>query len=480
MTDCTRKRRRNQAPSRSGPRHEQVTFSFGDHVNTTLTFDADYITSDAGLAMLREVDERLGLIEMAARRISDLRVPEMTVHPVTRLLRETVYGYDAGYEDANDHTPLRNDPLMKQIVGPINGKTVNPKKQEGLASEATLSRLLDGRKLEGRDAIGAVHVEHFARVLGRKAPRVLTLDIDGYDAEAHGMQQLALFNGYYDERMYYPLHVTVAEYGFVVGVELRAGDAGPGTGAVELLAPIIAYLHRRYPKTKLRLRADAGFNDPGLYALCEKTGVEYVIRMKLNAVLKDLFAEKVVGRIYGGRPDRVRDGKHEYYHEAMYRAGSWEHDRRIVLKLVRDPETGEEAQYVLVTNSAKDMKNTWRLYEHRGQEEQRIDEFKNHLRGEKCSCCQFANNAFKLHLIAMAHNLLAAVRIVLPEEHELKRATIGRLRLCLIKCGAMVRRTARRLWLHAARHWPYREWLMDVCRVVTAKRLHPTPVWESG
>lgn len=487
MTDCTTQRQREQALSRggpracSGPRDESVTFTFGDEVDTTLTFDADYITSDAGLAALRELDERRGLIGLAAQRLEDLRVPEMVVHPVERLLREAVYAYAAGYEDANDHTPMRDDPLMKQIVGPINRKTVNPKRQEGLASEATLSRLLGGRKLEGRDAIGAVHVEHFGMVLGRQSPDVLTLGIDGYDARVHGMQQLALFNGFYDDHIYYPLYVTIAEYGFVVGVALRPGDAGPGTGAVELLKPIIAYLRKRFPKTRLRLRADAGFADPRLYELCEETGVEYVIRMKLNARLKDLFAEEVVSRIYEGRPDRVRDGRQEYYHESMYRAESWEgRDRRIVLKLVCDPETEEEMQYVLVTNSAKSMKNLWSLYEHRGQEEQRIDEFKNHLRGEKCSCTDFADNAFKLQLVAMAHNLLAAVRIALPKGHELKRATIGRLRLCLIKCGAMVQRTARRLWLHAARSWPHRALLMDVCRVVTARRLHQTPIWESG
>ena len=478
MTDCTRKRRRRQAPS--GARDEQVTFSFGEDVKPTLVFDADHITTDAGLVALRELDERLGLIDLAARRIEDLRVPEMTVHPVPRLLREMVYAYAAGYEDANDHTPLRDDPHFKQIIGKTNEKSVNPKKQSGLASEATLSRLLGGRKLEGRKAFGMAHVDQFMQVLGRKAPQVLTLGIDGYDAETHGMQPQSLFNAYYDQEMYYPLHVSAAEYGWVLGVALRPGDAGPGTGAVGMLKPIMARLRERYPRTRLRLRADSGFVDPKLYDACEEERVEYAIRLRLNSVLKDLFAAHVVDRIYHGQPDRVKDGRWIYYHETTYRAKSWKRARRIILKLVYDPEEGEEKQYVIVTNSRKSARNVWGWYEHRGQEEQRIDEFKNHLRGEKFSCTDFDDNAFKLQLVAMAHNLYAALRICLPEEHELKRATVSRLRLCLVKCGAMVRVTARRCWLHASRHWPYRDLLLDVCRMVTAKRLHPTPVWNSG
>jgi 8-oxo-dGTP pyrophosphatase MutT (NUDIX family) len=135
---------------------------------------------------------------------------------------------------------------------------------------------------------------------------------------------------------------------------------------------------------------------------------------------------------------------------------------------------------VVVTNPRRSDRRVWRFYEHRGQCEQRIDELKNQLRAEKFSCCEFAANAVKLHLIAMAHNLLAAVRIMLPEHHELKRATIGRLRVALIKCGATVVRTARRLWIHASRTWPNRRFLSDVARRFTNHRLSATPLWKSG
>jgi len=442
-----------------------------------MVFDADHITSDAGLAPLRELDERLGLTALAASHLEDGRDPLMTVHPIGRLLRACVYARAAGYEDGNDHTPLRDDPLMKAIVGGINKGSVNPKKQDGLASEATLSRLWAGRKLHGRENFGAVHVSQFLKVLGKHAPDVLTLDIDGYDAAVHGGQQLGLFNGHFGHDCYYPLHVSVAEYGFIVGVQLRPGDSGPATGAAALLEPILATLTKHLPRTKLRVRADAGFADPQLYALCERKRVQYVIRRRMTTVIEQWFADYLDPLMEGHGPD---DGAGEWFEEVWHEVKGWDRARRHILKLAYDPATETVERYVLVTNSNKRDENVWRMYGKRGQEEQRIDELKNHLRGEKFPSNQKHANDFRLHGMAMAYNLFAALRIVLPEDHELKRATPMRLRSVLIKCGAMVRRTVRRMWLHVSRHWPHRAWLEDVCRVVLAPKLSPTPVWNSS
>ena len=245
----------------SGARYEQIVFSFGEDVKPTLKFDAAAVTVDAGLAPLRELDERLGLTALAAASIDDLRRPGMVVHPVDRLLRETMYAYAAGYEDANDHTPLSADVWFRELVGATNGGSVNPKRHDGLASDPTISRLLGGRKL-GLDRLGSVHLEWFARLVENAPPDVVTLDIDGYDAETYGMQQLSLFNGYYREKMYYPLLVTVAEYGFVVAAKLRPGSAWSGADAVPLLRPVLERLQELLPNTRIRLRADSGFR-PG-------------------------------------------------------------------------------------------------------------------------------------------------------------------------------------------------------------------------
>lgn len=277
-----------------------------------LAFDADHITGDAGLTPLRELDERLGLTALAASFLDDEREPEMTVHPLRRLLRGCVYAQVAGYEDANDHTPLRDDPFFQALVGRIHEDSVNPKKQSGLASEARLSRLLSGRKIGGRESFGEVHVAQFLQVLGNATPPVLTLDIDGYDAAVHGMQQLALFNGCFERDCYYPLHVTIAEYGFIVGVQLRPGNASAAVGAVELLAPILAALKKHLPRTKIRLRGDAGFADPELYALCERKRVEYAIRRKMTSVTERWFAEYLDSWLDQVEAD---DGPSEWFEE---------------------------------------------------------------------------------------------------------------------------------------------------------------------
>jgi hypothetical protein len=457
---------------------EQITFSFGEEVNPTLKFDAEAVTCDAGLAALRELDERLGLTELAASRIEDLREPDMVVHPVLRLLRETVYAYAAGYEDANDHTPLAADTWFQELVGGINKDSVNPKRHDGLASEPTISRLLGARKLD-IDSVGFVHVDWFARVVENAPPDVVTFDIDGYDAETYGGQQMSLFNGYYDEHMYHPLTVTAAEYGFAVAAKLRPGNAAAGEDAVELMRPVFEYMRERFPNTRIRLRGDSGFMGPELYRLCEEFGVEYEIRLRMNEVLKRLFEEHLAAK--GEKMLRERPGKAwALYHETTYKAGSWEKARRIVMKLQYDPHKESLERYVIVTNSRRRKRGVWTLYEHRAQCEQRIDELKNHLRAEKFSCCEFHANAFKLHLIVMAHNLFAAARVMLPAEHALKRATVARLRIALVKCAATLRRTARRLWMHASRTWPYRELLADCSRRFVHGRLVATPVWDAG
>lgn len=477
MTECGKRDTCRNPRHRAGV--EQIAFSFARGIKPTLVFDAEAITTDAGLAPLRELDERLGLSLLAAGHVEDLRLAEMTVHPILRLIRETVYAYAAGYEDANDHSPLARDAWFKELIGEINKKSVNPKRHDGLASEATISRLLNGRKL-GRGGFGFAHLEQFARVIENNPPRVITLDIDGYDAEAHGRQQLSLFNGYFDEEMYYPLVVSAAEYGFVVAAILRPGNAGANEDAVPLLRLVLEFFRERFPKIRLRLRGDSGFMDPELYRLSEEFGVEYAVRARMNAVLKRLFEADVEPRVENEIPVDKRAERWTIYHETTYRAGSWKRPRRIVMKLTHNPEAGQIERYVVVTNSRKSPRNVWNFYAHRGQCEQRIDELKNHLRGEKFSCPEFHANAFKLHLVVMAHNLYAAARIFLPREHELKRATVGRLRLVLVKCGAVLRRTARRLWIHASKTWPHRHLLADVSRRFVSAPLVPVPLWDAG
>ena len=176
MTECLRgDERTGDAGARRDA--EQIVFDFGEGPRVALRFDSEAVTSDAGLAPLRALDERLGLTEVAASFIKDLREPDMVVHPALRLVREVVYAYAAGYDDANDHSPLAHDVWFERLVGPANPESLNPKAHEGLASEAMISRFLHAR---GLDAAGLAfsHVEQFIRTVSKNPPGDITLDID--------------------------------------------------------------------------------------------------------------------------------------------------------------------------------------------------------------------------------------------------------------------------------------------------------------
>lgn len=472
MTERSRRNRSGIRPS------EQLTLSLPGGKPVTLAFDAEDVTSDAGLAALAALDARLGLMSAAEPFVRDVRSSDMVVHPLDRLLREAVFAHAAGYGDACDHAPLARDPLFARLVGPTNAETRNPRAAEALASEATISRLLHERRLD-LSRLGLVHVEQFIASLGRTRPAELTLDLDGFDAPTYGQQQLALWNGHFDATVYYPLAATLAEFGFVVGGLLRAGNAWSGAEAVRVLEPIIVRLEQALPGTRIRVRADSGFMDPELYEMLERHGVEYAVRQHMNARLRELVDERLgerVARMMARYPGRAW----AIHGEARHFVKSWGRRRRVILKVQYDPDKGEIERYVIVTNSRRSKTKVWRFYEKRGQCEQRIDELKNHLAADRFSLSTFDANSARLHLVMMAHNLFAAARMALPARHELKRATVERLRVTLVKCGAMVIATARRVWLHASRNWPWREVLADVTGRFAFGRLRPTPLWDAG
>jgi hypothetical protein len=454
-----------------------MTFDWGSRPRTTLAFDSDAVTSDAGLSVLRDLDGRLGITAKAAACFNDLRRDSMTVHPVERLVRETVYAYAAGYADANDHAPLSRDTFFTHLLGPVRPDSSNPKSHEGLASEATISRLLNARKLQ-TSGFDVLHVRHFVDTVKSDPPDVITLDIDGYPAETFGQQQLSLFNGHYFKEMYYPLVVTAAEYGMILAGQLRPGNVWPAHGGVELLRPVLEYLREHLPHTRIRLRADGGFIDPDLYLLLEEFRVEYAIRMRLSSLLKREFDTRL-GTTTARALERRPDEHWEFFAELTHRSKTWPVARRHILKVQYDPHEAGVQRYVIITNSRRSARRVWRFYNGRGQCEQRIDELKNQLSGDRFSCCTFAANDLKLQLMLVAHNLIAALRVLLPAPHELKRATIDRLRITLVKCGASIRTTVRRVWLHASRTWPFKHLLLDVARCISSHRLRPAPVWRS-
>jgi hypothetical protein len=254
----------------------------------------------------------------------------------------------------------------------------------------------------------------------------------------------------------------------LLGVRLRGGNVDAAHRVVQLLKPIVAALRKAWPDVKILIRADAGFATPRLYRFCEANGLEYLIGFAASEPLKqrtDWALEWLQERFQrDGRPSRWRGG-------FTHQAGSWDHPRRILYK-VEVNDQGTNRRFV-VTNCRGTPQELWPIYDDRGTAETFIDEFKNGLSMDRLSCRRFTANAFRLVLTAVAHNLMRAYRQMLAGT-ELETASVETIRSRLIKIGARVRRTVRRVWVHIAEGFPLREVLARAYRMIL--RLHPPPL----
>lgn len=438
---------------------QQLTFDFHPRKDVVADFDGGLISSDAGLMPIRQLDQRLGWTAAVADVLDDTRQASKVGHGQLPIVRQRLFGLVAGYEDANDHTRLRHDPILQ---------TVADRDGVALASQPTLSRFENAVTTRQVARLNRLLVKMFLQRTGTKKPKRLILDIDPTDDPCHGHQQLALFNGFYGQYMYLPNLVFERTTGMLLGVRLRRGNADAAHRAVQLLKPIVAELRKAWPDVEILLRADAGFATPVLYRFCEDNGLEYLIGFAASAPLKqqtkwalDWLSERFQR---DAEPCKWRGG---FTHQAK----SWDHPRRILYK-VEINDQGTNRRFV-VTNCKGTPRELWPVYDDRGTAETFIDEFKNGLSMDRLSCRRFTANAFRLALTAVAYNLMRAYRETLAGT-EMATASIETIRSRLIKIGARVRRTVRRVWVHLAGGFPLRQVLLRVHRAIL--QLHPPPL----
>jgi len=437
----------------------QLTFDFHPRKAVIADFDGGLISSDAGLLPIRQLDQRLGWTAAVADIVDDARQPGKVQHVLRAVVRQRFFGLIAGHEDANDHTRLRHDPILQ---------TVAADEAKPLGSQPTLSRFENAVTARQVARINRLLVKMFIQRMGRKKPKRLILDIDPTDDPCHGHQQLALFNGFYAQYMYLPNLVFERTTGTLLGVRLRRGNADAAHRVVQLLKPIVRALRAKWPKVEILIRADAGFAAPRLYRFCEDGGLEYIIGFAASAPLKQRTKwalDWLIQRFQrDGEPCTWRGG-------FTYQAGSWDHPRRILYK-VEVNDQGTNRRFV-VTNCKGTPRELWPVYDDRGTAETFIDQCKNGLALDRLSCHRFVANAFRLALTAVAYNLMRAYRDMLAGT-ELETASVETIRSRLIKIGARVRRTVRRVWVHLAGGFPLREVLARAQRAIL--RLHPPPL----
>jgi len=417
-------------------------FGFRFQPKLTLDFHGGEITGEAGLILLREFDQRLGLTAGLKGLFVDQRDARYVEHPALDLLRQRIYQIAAGYEDGNDATYLRHDPTLRAVAS---------RRGESLASQPTLSRLENAAPWESIRRFQQLGLEWLCRYgdSQAKAGEELILDIDSTADPTHGQQQLSFFNAHYDNYIYHPLLIFEGASGLLLASCLRPGDVGGIRQLLPLLRPLLTRLRRQWPQRSIALRADSDFCKPTLLDYAEYAGCRYAIGMARNPKL-EARAERLRRRaekLWRESGQAVR-----LYLDFFYKANSWSSARRIVAKC-EYTALGANLRFV-VTNRVGTAEEIFAWYNQRGQAENFIKELKHDVAADRLSCSAYRANAFRLQLHALAYNLLLLFRRRLLSGTQLARATIEQLRVRLFKLGARVRRSCRRLWFHLASGWP--------------------------
>ena len=418
------------------------------------TFDQPHASSDGGAILFKAADRRLGLLDALTATILDARASTRVTHHVGDLLAQRVFAIACGHPDGNDADRLADDPIHKLLLGrdPIAGGR--------LASQPTISRFEHTAAPRMLRAMGhaladTVIARHRRR---RRRVRLITIDLDVTEDQTHGAQQLSFFNGFYDHWCYLPLVGTLTfddeARQYLVAAMLRPGNAGNTAGAGSLLRRLLPKLWRAFPRARLRVRLDAGFATPEIFALLEATGVEYVIAMGNNAVLAR-HAEPYVAPLRA-----VVATTHDTatsYGEAAYQAGTWPAPRRTIIKAEVVWHHGREPRdnpRFVITNLRQTPE--W-IYTHvycaRGDSENRLKELKDALAFGRTSCTRFWANQLRITLTAAAFVLCQDLQLR-ADRTALRGAQVPRLRQALITIGVQVVRSVRRFVLHFPRSHP--------------------------
>jgi hypothetical protein len=420
-------------------------------------FDGGKITSDAGALLLGATDRAIRLVERFAGCFTDSRAPELIEHEVVTLVGQRVFALALGYEDLVDHDELRHDPTMAVLAGKLSARR---KDCAPLAGKSTLNRLerggpeltryhriaWDGAKIE------ALFVDLFLEA-HQRPPEQIILDLDATDDPLHGHQEGRFFHGYYDCYCYLPLYIFSGRH--LLAAKLRRADLDAAAGAVEETARIVAQIRARWPEVRIVLRADSGFAREALMSWCEAKGVDFLFGLAKNerlvAEIASELAEAEEESKASGAPAR------RFKEFSWSTRDSWSRQRRVIAKA---EWTGGAAnpRFVVTSLSSEDAE-AQRLYAEiycaRGDMENRIKECQLDLFSDRTSAATMRANQLRLWFASMAYVLLCALRRIALEHTQLAKATCGTIRLKLLKIGALVRTSVRRITFAMASGCPY-------------------------
>jgi len=441
MTECTRK---------------SLIFSRLKKQRIVADFEGGRLTSDGGALLLREVDRQLGLTASLATCVADPREPAKITHHLRTLLVQRIFGIALGYEDLNDHQTLRDDPLFAILAGQ------RPDPDQPLASPSTLCRFENSVRRESLARLSALFVAQFVASYDRP-PKEIVLDFDATDDLVHGQQEGRFFHGYYDCYCFLPLYVFCDDR--LLCAYLRPSNIDAAKHSRAILKLLVERIRQDWPDTRIIFRGDSGFCRWKLLRWCERHDVGYVVGLACNRVLQ----RQAAPFMQAAEEAFTQAGhKQRNFHEVWYAAGTWDRQRRIIVKAER-LEKGPNCRYV-VTNLTETPQEIYEgCYTARGDMENRIKEQQLDLFADRTSCHGFMANQFRLLLASAAYVLIEHLRRVGLKGTEWAKAQVGTIRLKLLKVAARVVNSVRRVVLHFSSAYPYQA----LFRLLVA-RLAPT------
>lgn len=435
---------------------QSVLFPGAFSKKVVVKFDAAGQSSDGGVVLLKSLDEGLGLTSKLLEHLTDGRDQRKVTHSHGDLFRQRVLGIALGYSDCNDSERTRSDPCLKMAC---DRPPLDP--DADLGSQPTLSRFENAQS--GRELVGMQREleSHVIKRLAkrRRGARLVTLDLDPSCDATHGQQQHALFHGKYGTWCYLPqfgfLTIDDEPEQFLFHTRLRPGNARCYRGVVALLRRVVPQIRKCFKKARVRVRLDSGFSNPALFDELERLKVEYVVGMGGNKVL-NRYAESAME---DARAAVQKSGETEtVFTEAKYKARSWSGERRAIIKAEvvchpgRDPK--DNARFV-ITNLRQVPQNVYAIYRARGDAENRIKELQD-LESDRTSCSRFLANQLRLLMTATAFVLYQELRWRLRRTSA-ARSQVGRLQLMLMKLGARVVESVRRVVMHFPTAHPWQE-----------------------
>ena len=447
-------------------------------------FEGGRVSSDGGVLLLREVNERTGLTDWFASCFEDSRHPSYIEHEVSELVAQRVMALALGYEDLNDHDELRDDALLAVAVGKrdVEGNRKRSRDQgHCLASSGTLNRLeLSAKQIEiderykrisySQNRIDQFLVDYFLS-MHKQAPEQIILDMDATDDPIHGNQEGRFFHGYYNHYCYLPLYITCGDD--VLCARLRSSNIDGAAGVVEELEHIILQIRIKWPDVRIIVRGDSGFAREKLMAWCEAHRVDYVLGLarnkRLARAIGDAMARARRRQKISGKPERE-------FKDLRYRTRkSWSRRRRVVGKAER--LIGKSNPRFVVTSLSKEEADAKRLYEEiycaRGDMENRIKEQQLDMFADRTSCHTMRANQLRLYFSTVAYMLINELRRCGLKGTRMARAQAGTIRTRLLKIGAIIKVSIRRVHIALSSVYPRKDLFALVLANIQAA--HPAP-----